>query len=417
MKKASHKRAIFSLIALCVMYIVFTGLVFNTITLYMEPIVGELSITRTEFMMTVTIFGIISAILTLLAFGPVVEKIGLRLTLLLSGVCIIIALIFFAMANGLTMLYIGAVLFGIGITFLSVGSTSLGINTWFAKRMATMISVVTTCGGVAGIIFAPIVGGWIAALGWRQSFWITLIVACVGTVIMFALYSNSPEKVGETKMWSEQTKAAVSDDVGAVTQQEETGVSFKEMFRTYQFYLLCIAYLFTGIIFYSVMGNMAIFSADHGLSAVQQGTVLSVIFASTAIAMIPLGILSDKLGTKIFMLVSCTAVIGALIILSTNFQGATMLYVAAVLIGIGYTAVNIPCAVSVMEGLGSKEYGKKMPIVLGCMLTGVALGNPILQSFYDTGGSYTPGFITYIVATILVAVLMFPATKLAQPKK
>ncbi len=413
MTKTKHTGAILSLVALCVMYIIFTGLVFNTITLYMEPIVGELGISRTEFMMTVTIFGIISAILTLIAFGPVVGKLGLRLTLALSGLCIIIALAFFAMAQALFMLYIGAVLFGVGITFLSVGSTSMGVTTWFAKRMATMISIVTTAGGVAGIVFAPIVGSWIAATGWRQSFWITLIITVVGTVVMFALYSNSPEKRGETKMWSEQL--ATTDDASGQAA-EETGVSFKEMFKTYQFYLLCIAYLLTGIIFYSIMGNMAIFSADHGLDAVQQGSVLSTIFAATAVAMIPLGALSDKFGTKVFMLVACTAVIVALVILTMDFEGATLLYVAAALIGVGYTAVNIPCAVSVMEGLGSKEYGKKMPIVLGFMLGGVALGNTVLQLFYDLGGSYVPGFITYIVLTVLVAALLFPATKLAKAK-
>ncbi|NTU90028.1 MAG: MFS transporter [Actinobacteria bacterium] len=397
------------------MYIIITGLVFNTITLYMEPMVGELGITRTEFMMTITILGIISAVLTLFAFGPVVGKVGLKATLLVSGLLIVVALLCFAIAQAAWMLYVGAVFFGIGITFLSVGTVSIGVNTWFAKRMSTMISICTTAGGVAGILFAPIVGGWVATLGWRSSLWVTIVIALVGTVLMFLLYGNNPEKYGETRMWSEQIDTA-SGAEGETSAAAETGVGFKEMFKTPQFYILCFAYLIIGIIFYSTMGNMAILSADHGLDSMQQGTVLSVIFAATAISMIPLGILSDKFGTKILILIDVVAVIIALAILCTDFQGTTLLYVAAALIGIGYTAVNIPCAVSVMEGLGSKEYGKKMPIVLGFMLAGVALGNPLLQMFFDIGGSYTPGFIAYIVLAAIVAIIMFPGTKLAQPK-
>ena len=419
MQKQSHKKAILSLIALCIMYIIFSGLVFNTITLYMEPIVSELEITRTQFMMTITILGIISAVLTLFAYGPVVGKLGLRKTLLFSGICIVLAMAIFANAANLAMLYIGAVLFGIGITFLSVGSTGIGVNTWFSKRMATMISVVTTCGGIAGIAFSPAVGSWISGFGWRNSFWITIIITTVFTIIMFILYSDSPEKAGEAPMWSEQVAQEGSDarEADVVTAPAETGVGFREMFRTPQFYLLSISYLLIGIIFYSVMGNMPIFSADHGLDSVAQGTVLSVIFAATAISMVPMGALCDKLGSKVFLLICSVAVIVALVVLSQPFSDTLPIYVAAVLIGIAYTGVNIPCPVSVMEGLGSKEYSKKMPIVLGCMLLGVALGSPILQLFYDLGGSYIPGFYTYIVLIALAAIMMFFATKLAKSKQ
>ena len=112
---------------------------------------------------------------------------------------------------------------------------------------------------------------------------------------MVVLYTDSPEKAGEAPMWSEPASAsAVEGGQNApAPAQTETGPSYKGMFKTAQFWILCIAYLAIGIVFYSIMGNMAIFSADHGMDAVGQGTVLSVIFAATAIAMIPGGAICD----------------------------------------------------------------------------------------------------------------------------
>ena len=79
-------------------------------------------------------------------------------------------------------------------------------------------------------------------------------------------------------------------------------------------------------------------------------------------------------------------------------------------------AVNVPVAVSVREGLGTKDYAKKMSPVIGLMLLGVAFGPTIMQVFYDATGSYNTVFIIYIVVLVIVAVVMFPATKLARNK-
>jgi MFS family permease len=415
--KTSHVHAIMALVSLCIMYIVFTGVVFNTITLYMEPIITDYpDISRTQFMVTITLMGGLNAILTLAAFGPLVTKFGLRKCMAFGAIVIVIALVILANAQNLAMLYIGGVLFGIGITFESNGSTSIGVTTWFAKRSSTMIAICTTAGGVAGIIFAPVVGGWIAGVGWRMSFYIAAIITAVCSIVMIYLYKDSPAKVNETPMFSDAPgEAALAENAETpVAAVAETGPSFKGIWKTPQLYLLLVGYFITGVVMYSVMGNMAIFSADHGFDAVTQGTVLSVIFAATAIAMIPFGIIADKFGTKILLAICFVAIIAALAILMQAEIAGFMIYVAAALIGVAYVAVNVPVAISAREGLGTRDFAQKMPIVLGAMLAGVALGNPILQLFYDLGGSYTMGFIVYIVLAVVAAIFMFPGTKTAK---
>lgn len=236
-------------------------------------------------------------------------------------------------------------------------------------------------------------------------------VSCNGifSVAVALLYRDSPEEVGEAPMFSDGI-----EDKAAEKQEEETGVSFREMFRTPQFYFLCLAYFIAGVVIYSVMSNMAIFSADHGFDSVTQGVVLSAMFTASAVMMIPAGAISDKYGTRITMLFCLGALILALIILMQDSLRDIMLYFAAVLVGIAYVGTNGPATISVREGLGTKDFDKKMPVVLGFMFAGVSLGNPILQCFYDIAGSYSRGFAIYIAGAAAAAVLIFLGTKPVQ---
>lgn len=408
--KSNHKHAAMSLTALCIMCGVYTGVVFNTLTLYMEPIIIEFpNITRTQFAMIITITGATNAVLSLFVFGPLVARLKLRKCIVMGALSICAALILFSHIRGLTEMYLGGLLLGFGITFGAAGAASVGVNIWFAKRTAMILSIPIAVGFAAGIIFSPLVGKWIVAMGWRASFRTALAVTAFFSVAVALLYRDSPEEVGEAPMFSDGI-----EDKAAEKQEEETGVSFREMFRTPQFYFLCLAYFIAGVVIYSVMSNMAIFSADHGFDSVTQGVVLSAMFTASAVMMIPAGAISDKYGTRITMLFCLGALILALIILMQDSLRDIMLYFAAVLVGIAYVGTNGPATISVREGLGTKDFDKKMPVVLGFMFAGVSLGNPILQCFYDIAGSYSRGFAIYIAGAAAAAVLIFLGTKPVQ---
>ena len=406
-----HRHAFMSLAALCIMCGVYTGIVFNTITLYMDPIIREFpDITRTQFAMIITLAGGANAVLSLFVFGPMVERLKLKKCILLGAVSVCAALLFFANIRGLTQMYLGGLLLGFGITFGAAGAASVGINEWFAGKRATMLSIPIACGFVSGIVFSPMAGGWIETAGWRTSFYIALAVTAAGSLLVAALYRDSPGQVGELPVFygEEQEKSGEED---ARTKRKETGVTFRGMFRTRQFYCLCGSYLIAGVVIYSVMSNMAIFSADHGFAPVAQGTVLSVMFAATAATMVPAGMISDRLGTRVTMSVCFAALILALFILMQDDMPDFMVYIAAALAGIAYVGTNGPASVSVEEGLGTREFNKKMPVILGFMFVGVSLGNPLLQLFYDITRSYSPGFRVYIILAVIGLVLIYPGTR------
>lgn len=418
----SHRHAIMSLVSLCVMYITFTGLVFNTISLYAFWVDADGTVPFASYLNMISVIGIVSAVLTLVAYGPVVAKLGLKKTLGMSALFMIAALVIFSIMTSEAVMYVGGICFGVGITFLAVSSTGVGINTWFARNMGKMQGIVTMCGGVAGIVFPLVVAQWIGAdgSGWRTSFQITAGITAVLSVIMFVLYTDSPEKVGETPMWSEQAATALDSAAeAAAPAASETGPAYKKIFSTPQFWILCAAYLLVGISFYSIVSIMNTYALTHvpGIDATAAAGVLSVIFAATAIAMVPGGAICDKIGSKWFIAICAVCLIVAMGILMTNPDSIIMIDVAAVFIGIAYVSLNVPVVVSVREGLGTRDYAQKVPIVTGFMLAGVAIGPALIGALAPnatTTGDFNTAFLVYIVLTVIVAVLMFPGTKLAK---
>lgn len=404
-----HKHAIRSLLALCIMCGIFTGLIFNTVSLYMEPVITEFpAVSRTQFSMIMTIAGATNAVLSLFAFGPLVEHLGLRRCIMLGVISVCAALFLFASGKSLLFFYISGLLLGVGVTFGAAGTASIGVTTWFKKYTATLLSIPVTCGFVSGIAFSPLVGEWILKTGWRMSLYITLVVSAVSSAAVILLYKDNPQAVGERPVFAKEPEMRERQEEG------NEGVTFRKMFRTHQFYCLCVSYFIAGTTIFSVMNNMAIFSADYGFDSTGQGRILAVMFAASAVSMIPSGMLSDRYGTKATMGLCFGSLISALILLLKESESAIILYIAAALTGIAYVGTNGPAAISVREGLGTKEYNKKMPVVLGAMFAGVSAGNPILQSFYDINGSYRTGFKIYALLAGLAFILLLLGTKRAE---
>lgn len=404
------------------MYVTFTGLVFNTISLYAFWVDADGTVSFASYLNMISLIGVVSAVLTLVAYGPIVGKLGLKKTLGISAVFMVVALLVFSFMTNEIAMYTGGLLFGVGITFLAVSSTGIGVNTWFARNMGKMQGIVTMCGGVAGIVFPLIVAQWIGVdgSGWRTSFQITAAITAVLSIFMFALYTDSPAKVGETPMWSEGSSDGEGD--GRDDAAALTGPSKGKIFSTPQFWILCIAYLGVGIAFYSIVSIMNTYALTHvpGVDATAAAGVLSIIFAATAIAMVPGGAICDKIGSKWFIVICAACLIVSMGILMTNPDSIFTIDIAAVFIGIAYVSLNVPVVVSVREGLGTRDYAQKVPIVTGFMLAGVAIGPALIGALSPnatTTGDFNLAFTVYIVITVIIAVLMFPGTRLAKNER
>ncbi len=404
--KTQTRHAWSAVMSCCVMFVIWTGVCWNTATLYADPIIGDWGIQRAEFMVTVTLISLGNALMSLLAYGTLVEKLGIRRLILAGGGLSIVAMAVFALAQNTMMLYVAGFLLGVGLSPLNINTANVVVGSWFKKRTATLVGVVQTCGSVSGIVFATVMSLAIANLGWRLSYWVTFAAVVVGTIVCYALYKGDPAELGETPMYVDEAQA----EGPAAARAGETGATFKEMFRTPRFYLLTIGYLLVGVVGYSILGSLALMSVDFGYGSLA-GTVLSTALFASAIAMTVVGMLTDKLGSSWAVAVCFACIIGSMLILHAEAVSLPMLYVAAALAGVAYDAALMPVGASVHEAFGEVEYGKKLGFIAAFDYIGISFGATILSVFYDMEGSYDTGLLVFVGLAVAAMALVFIGTR------
>ena len=468
--------------AICIMSIVWVGIQFNCMNLYAAPVVEELGITRTQFMTVLSIPGLISATVSLLAFGAIEENIGLRRMLLIGGILNTLAFVCWFFMDSVALLYLGGTLYGCGCSITAYNSVAAGVNRWFKQRIGSLMGVANALGNVAGIVFALVIAAIIATIGWRYSFGICIVISAIATVVCTVLYKGNPDDLGVRAMYEdeamnseaafdEKAKATLERDAGALegvvdaapemgietldgtvtetvsaiaqterpsvgaaetaavvartgklsnaaaetgdgtTQVEKpsgtlSGVPFREAIATPRMWLLAFGYLLLGTTTYGLMSTLPLFALDFGFEQLQ-GQVVSASLLAAAIAMVPLGIICDRFGTKwtvalCGVLMALAAVL--LLVPSLPFVGVL---VAAACSGASYSSCGVAVGTGVKEAFDEFEFSKKLGLCSGCMYIGLAVGPALINLVYDTMGTYSYALIAFAICAAVIALIFF----------
>lgn len=387
--------------SICVMCIVWIGIAYKCMGLYADPVTADLGITRSQFMLVMTVVVATNALVNLFAYGTIEERLGIRKILVTGGLLATAALVVWSQVQNLAMLYLGGFLFGLAMSMLTNNTVATAISHWFKRKMGTYISLANTFGSISGIIFAIVIAALIAAVGWRTGFLVTAIISAAATIVVFLLYKGDPEDLGERPLYADDAETA---------SEGADGCSYKRMLKAPTFWLLGVTYLCSGLICYGLFGSLALFAVDFGY-ADSQGLMVSIALLASTITMVPFGALCDKIGTKWMLAICMVCMIVAGVALQMDSLPVVALFAVAAIIGAGYNANNVPMGVSVMEAFGSLEYSKKLGVVIAFNFAGVAFGPTVLSLFYDMTGSFDSGLMLYMVLAAVVVIGGFVGTR------
>lgn len=390
-----------AVITTCIMLFTWVGLCWNTLSLYAAPITNDWGILRSEFMLIFTIMSMGNAIMNMFFYGKLQEKLGARKLLLICGPVATLGFLLIAVSSSLVTFYIGGILFGCAVCGLNNNPVTVIISEWHKTNVGKLIGLAQTVGSVSGILFTLLFTFLIAAFGWKIPLWITVAVSAAAVAIIAAIYKGSPDELGEHPVGIEtESKRVIKED----------GCTFKEMFKTPQFYLLSIGYLIVPLVLQGALSNIPLLAVDFGFSNFS-GTIYTVALIASAVFMIPGGAIIDNIGTKWFVWISVIMFSVSMLLLKFSSGSMLLMYIIAALIGASYDAATIAFGISVREAFGSKEYGKKLGIVAAFVYIALALGPVVMSLFYDAMGTYDTSYIPLLIAGIIGAVLICLGTK------
>ncbi|HEX4409334.1 MAG TPA: MFS transporter [Xanthobacteraceae bacterium] len=317
--------------------------------------------------------------------GRVAERLGIRFTVSVGAAMIAVGLALSALGPSLP-LYVGHGLF---IGLIGIGGINapfyVYVSRWFDRRRGSALALISSGSYLAGTIWPMIFARSIAYAGWRHTmlyyaaFELLLIVPAALIVLRPA-----PEAAHHA-----------THDRSVHVRNKVLGWPPNLVFA------LQMCAIFTCCIPMSMpQAHLVALCSDLGISAAHGAAMVSVLLGAAFITRQVWGVISDKIGGLYTMLLgSIFQAFGMGAFLLT--QNEAGLFTVAALFGMGFSGLVPANVLASREMFSVDEAYWRMPTLLLCSGTGMAMGGWIAGVIYDYFGFYAPAFAAGLGVNLL----------------
>ena len=352
---------------------------------------------RSDMTLSISLLTLISAAVHP-AFGRLVDRFGVRRTLLPSLLMMAVILItiplYLSEIWHLWLAFILVAIFGVAnnnLPFIRL------VATWFDKRRGFIIGVVASGTGLGLALLPKITEQAVSLYTWQGGFvFYGCFIIAVTVPIMFFLVRDTPESIG-----------LQADDAGAVEPGSTytVGLTLGEALQTLSFWLLFFGILFASFALWGITNQMGLVLIDRGFSSAMAASVAVSLGLSMAASRLIIGYLLDRVFAPIIggVVFAMTAMGFAILV---YVPGTWPAFVAAALFGTGIGAEIELIGYMVSRYFGMRRFGT----IYGCVFVGFLLGTSggpyVYARSQEILNSYDPS-LKFMMLLMLVTAVMF----------
>jgi MFS family permease len=339
--------------------------------------------------------------------GWMVDRFGPR-RLMLAGI---------AMA-GLALVGLGAVttLFGFYFFYLfnALGYVCGGplpnqvlLSRWFDRARGKAMGFAYLGIGIGGALVPLIAVRLVGMFGWQRALQLLglLLIACAFPLAWFVKDAPGLSSVSGVQPPAASPRPPGGTAAPVAQAFRPAPLSFGQVLRSWPFYLLLVASMCSIGAVGGTMQNLKLYlSLDIGTyTQAEIARVLSLVLAGSLFGRLFMGWLADRVSRKYVMLLIYTIVAAAvpLLFFASN---PTMLYLFALVFGIGLGGDYMIIPLMAADLFGVARLGRVMGVVLTADGVAEALAPMLVATIRDRTGSYAEGFLVLLVLAALGAV-------------
>lgn len=337
--------------------------------------------------------------------GYLQDRFGPRLIASAGGVMAGLGLILSSFTSSLTMLMITfGLLAGVGIGLGYSAATPAAVK-WFPPGRKGFISGIVVAGfGLASLYIAPLTNLLLKRFGIENTFRLEGILFFV-IIVVFAQVLAVPRSDGDHPKDKQKT-LDVTKTVTPAPQIASSNITWREMIKRREFYLLWIMYAAgasAGLMIISQLSSIA--KTQAGISWGYAMVALLAVF--NASGRVFAGWLSDKIGRagsmRIFFLLQAVNML-----MFAHYNSATLVAVGAAAAGLGYGALLSLFPSATYDYFGTKFAGVNYGLVFTAWGVGGVFGPLMAGRIADATKSYSLAFtISFILCILAVLVTFF----------
>lgn len=346
-----------------------------------------------------------------LSVGWVLDKIGLRGSLLISAVVYSAGFVMISFVNSLPMLFLCYILLGAGNSFAGVLIVSGIPGNWFVRYRGIANGIIWASTFAGSLFVTNFIAFVVELSDWRAAMmWLGAIAFAI--IVFVSLFLKwRPQEVGLLPDGVSEEEAR--KDAERAGSAKVVGLTLKEALKTRTFWFMAIAFTCTGVGEMGPFQSIATWTVSLGHPLALAAAFMSLIGFVSLFSKIGGGILIDKIGAKAsFAIIELCAAIGLIMLMFVD-GSTSMFYVYSgiVLFGIGESAAIVCFTASAGKFMGVKHYAKIFGALFVFRAIGDAIGSPVFGFIADSGLGFSGAFGISALFVVLSAVLFFFAKK------
>jgi len=330
--------------------------------------------------------------------GRAVDRWGVALCLAASAVLMAAAYAAAAFAPNIATLSALQILIGFG-TATSFGPLIADVSQWFLRRRGIAVAIIASGNYLSGAIWPLILADILAGPGWCTAY---LVIAAATLALMLPATWLLRKPLPEGALMASEAAAAI--------RARTAGLSPKALT-----WLLAAAGIGCCVAMAMPQVHIVAYCTDLGYGPAVGAEMLSLMLMGGVASRLVSGLLADKLGGVMTLLIGSTLQMLALILYLPT-TGLTSLYLVSLVFGLSQGGIVPSYAIIVREYLPAREAGARVGFVIMATILGMALGGWLSGLIYDLTGSYRWAFLNGIAFNALNVGIMLLILMRSRPR-
>ncbi|MCI0896243.1 MAG: MFS transporter [Chloroflexi bacterium] len=392
----------------------------SILTIFVNPMAEEFNWSRTEISGATSLGAILGASLAPFT-GRLVDRVGSRWPLALGGVAVALACVYLSAMQTLLGFYIA---FSVSRTadqgLIKIGAVP-AVGKWFERYRGRAVALVFFGGSAGIVVLAPVVQIVMVTWGWRAA-WLVLgaVMLALGVIPSFLIVRRQPEDLGlavdgrpaldsvDQNTPGQSTPLAAGSTAGS----PEAGVEWPlaRAVRTPAFWLVLVSLFVASTSSAGVTLHLVPYLTQQGLGAGAAVSVISVLSISSALGILALGFLAERVSPRI-LLAAVFSLIAVAIGVLLSADSLAKAYAFAVLHGLASGGMNTLAPLLWASYYGRGILGSLHGISRAAQVAGFALGPLVLGIAYDASGTYQTALVYFAFTGVASSLLILAARR------